>query len=79
MKYLIIYEKTATGYSAYAPDLPGCIAGGFTFEETTELMHGAIQMHLEAMRETGLDAEPTTRADYIERRRHNPESAPAKA
>jgi len=67
MKYLIIYEKTATGYSAYAPDLPGCIAGGFTFEETAELMHGAIQMHLEAMREDGdLIPEPTTRADYIE-------------
>ena len=62
-----IYEKTATGYSAYAPDLPGCIAGGFTFEETAELMHGAIQMHLEAMREDGdLIPEPTTRADYIE-------------
>src|ERR1017187_2251290 len=53
MKYLIIYEKTATGYSAYAPDLPGCIAGGLTFEETAELMGGAIQMHLEAMREDG--------------------------
>ena len=67
MKYLIIYEKTAAGYSAYAPDLPGCIAGGFTFEETAELMHGAIQMHLEAMREDGdLIPEPTTRADYIE-------------
>ena len=67
MKYLIIYEKTATGYSAYVPDLPGCIAGGFTFEETAELMRGAIQMHLEAMREDGDPIpEPTTRADYIE-------------
>ena len=63
MKYLIIYEKTATGYSAYAPDLPGCIAGGFTFDETAELMRGAIQMHLEAMREDGDPIpEPSTRA-----------------
>jgi predicted RNase H-like HicB family nuclease len=67
MKYLIIYEKTATGYSAYAPDLPGCIAGGFTFEETAELMRGAIQMHLEAMRSDGDPIpEPSTRAEYIE-------------
>jgi predicted RNase H-like HicB family nuclease len=67
MKYLIIYEKTETGYSAYVPDLPGCIAAGSSFEETAELMRGAIQMHLEAMREDG-DAipEPSTRADYIE-------------
>jgi len=42
MKYLITYEKTSTGYSAYAPDLPGCIAAGFSFEETAELMRGAV-------------------------------------
>jgi predicted RNase H-like HicB family nuclease len=67
MKYLIIYEKTSTGYSAYAPDLPGCIAAGFSFEETAELMRGAIEMHLEAMRADGDPIpQPTTRADYFE-------------
>jgi len=67
MKYLIIYEKTETGYSAYAPDLPGCIAAGSSFEETAELMRGAIRMHLDAMREDGdTIPEPSTRADYIE-------------
>jgi predicted RNase H-like HicB family nuclease len=67
MKYLIIYEKTETGYSAYAPDLPGCIAGGISFEETAELMRGAIRMHLAGMREDGdTIPEPTTRADYIQ-------------
>ena len=67
MKYLIIYEKTSTGYSAYVPDLPGCIAAGFSFEETAELMRGAIEMHLKAMREDGnLIPKPTTLADYIE-------------
>jgi len=67
MKYLIIYEKTETGYSAYAPDLPGCIAAGSSFEETAELMRGALRLHLDAMREDG-DAipAPSTRADYIE-------------
>jgi predicted RNase H-like HicB family nuclease len=66
-KYLVIYEKTDTGFSAYAPDLPGCIAGGITLQETTELMRGAIEMHLEAMRQDGDPIpEPTTVADYID-------------
>ena len=66
MKYAVIYEKTATGYSAYAPDLPGCIAAGATLDETAELMRGALELHLEAMREDG-DAIPeaTTVADSI--------------
>jgi len=66
VKYAVIYEKTATGYSAYVPDLPGCAAAGFTLEETTELIRGAVEMHLEAMREDG-DAipEPTTVAGYV--------------
>jgi len=66
MKYAVIYEKTITGYSAYAPDIPGCIAAGATLAEATELMRGAIALHLETMREDG-DAIPeaTTVADYI--------------
>jgi len=67
MRYLVIYEKTVTGYSAYAPDLPGCIATGSTFEETADSMRGAIELHLEGMREDGDPIpEPTTRADYVE-------------
>jgi predicted RNase H-like HicB family nuclease len=54
MKYLVIYEKTATGYSAYAPDLPGCITTGRTLEETERLMKEAIEFHLEGLREDGL-------------------------
>lgn len=66
MKYAVIYEKTATGYSAYLPDLPGCIAAGATLEETSELMRGAKEMHLDAMIEDGDPIpEPTTVADYI--------------
>ena len=53
MKYAVIYEKTNTGYSAYAPDLPGCIAAGDTIEETAQLMREAIDMHLAGMREDG--------------------------
>jgi predicted RNase H-like HicB family nuclease len=67
MKYLIIYEKTSTGYSAYVPDLPGCVAAGFSFEETADLMRRAVELHLEAMREDGDPIpEPTTRADYVD-------------
>jgi predicted RNase H-like HicB family nuclease len=66
MKYLVIYEKTATGYSAYAPDLPGCITTGPTLEETERLMKEAIEFHLEGLREDGLPVpKPTTTADYI--------------
>jgi predicted RNase H-like HicB family nuclease len=53
MTFAVIYEKTSTGYSAYVPDLPGCIAAGATFEDTAELIRGAIEMHLESMREDG--------------------------
>ena len=66
MKYLVIYEKTATGYSAYAPDLPGCITTGPTLEETERLMKEAIEFHLEGLREDGQPIpRPTTTADYV--------------
>jgi predicted RNase H-like HicB family nuclease len=53
IKYSVIYEKTGIGCSAYVPDLPGCIAAAATFEETAELIRGAIEIHLESMREDG--------------------------
>jgi predicted RNase H-like HicB family nuclease len=62
----VIYEKTATGYSAYAPDLPGCAAAGASLQETADLMREAVEMHLSAMRGDGEPIpEPTTEADYI--------------
>ena len=66
MKYAVVYEKTATGYSAYVPDLPGCVAAGGTLDETADLIRSGIEMHLNAMREDG-DAipEPTTHVDYV--------------
>lgn len=61
MKYAVIYEKTPTGYSAYVPDLSGCVAAAGTFAETAELIRDAIELHLETMREDGdLIPEPTT-------------------
>jgi predicted RNase H-like HicB family nuclease len=66
MKYAVLFEKTETGYSGYVPDLPGCVAAGSTLEETSELIRGAVEMHLESMREDGDPIpEPTTIADYV--------------
>lgn len=63
MKYLVIIEKTDTGYSAYVPDLPGCITVGDTKEEIEKNIQEAIQLHLEGMREDGLEIpEPSTEA-----------------
>ena len=66
MNFAVIYEKTSTGYSAYVPDLPGCVAGGATLEETTELIRGAIELHLETMRDDGDSIpKPTTIAGSV--------------
>jgi predicted RNase H-like HicB family nuclease len=53
-KFLIVIENAGTNFSAYAPDLPGCIATGATREETEQNMLEAIQLHLEGMREDNL-------------------------
>ena len=67
MRYTIILEKTATGYSAYAPDLPGCIAAGDTYVETVQLMREAMDFHVAGMRLNGESvAEPTSVAETVE-------------
>ena len=50
-KYLIILEKTRTGYSVYVPDLPGCIATGKTKEIAEENTYEAMKFHLEGLQE----------------------------
>ncbi|VTR98166.1 Marine sediment metagenome DNA, contig: S03H2_L02933 (Fragment) OS=marine sediment metagenome GN=S03H2_15717 PE=4 SV=1: UPF0150 [Gemmata massiliana] len=54
MKYLIILEPTDTGYSAYSPDLDGCVAAGDSRDETIALMQEAIEFHLEGLALEGL-------------------------
>ena len=67
MKYLIILEKTSTGYSAYSPDLPGCVSAGDTAEDTETNMREAIEFHIEGLRDEGLSIPiPQSRASYIE-------------
>jgi predicted RNase H-like HicB family nuclease len=63
----MIIEKGERNYSAYLPDLPGCVATGKTVEEVKERMRGAIDLHLRGMREDGQPIpEPTSMADYVE-------------
>jgi predicted RNase H-like HicB family nuclease len=66
-KYTIIIEKVEDNYSAYCPDLPGCIATGATVEETTQRMKEAIEFHIEGLeREKMPIPEPSTAAVSIE-------------
>jgi predicted RNase H-like HicB family nuclease len=66
-KYLIVIEKTLTGFSAYSPDLDGCVSTGATREEVEQNMREAIAFHLDGLREEGQAApEPHTYSAYVE-------------
>jgi predicted RNase H-like HicB family nuclease len=68
MRYAIVIEKAPdSNYSAYVPDLPGCITTGETIEDIERLMQEAIEFHIEGLREDGLPIpEPTTAVSVIE-------------
>ena len=67
MRYAVVIEKAANNYSAYAPDLPGCVATGTTLEEVEREMRRATAFHLEGLREDGLPVPtPTSKVEYIE-------------
>ncbi len=66
-KYLVIIEETATGYSAYSPDIPGCAAVGETRQEVETNMQEAIAFHLEGLRLEGYAIpEPSSYSAYVE-------------
>jgi predicted RNase H-like HicB family nuclease len=66
MKYAVVIENAGSNYSAYVPDLPGCVATGGTVEETRERIAEAVAMHLEGMREDGETIPPaTTICEYL--------------
>jgi predicted RNase H-like HicB family nuclease len=66
-KYLIVIEPTQTGFSAYSPDLPGCVSTGQTREEVERNMREAIAFHLDGLREDGQKVpEPQTYSAYVE-------------
>ena len=66
-KYLIVIEPTKTGYSAYSPDLDGCVSTGRTREEVEQNMREAIAFHLEGLRLKGFETpSPHTYSAYVE-------------
>ena len=67
MRYLVVIEATRTGYSAYAPDLPGCVSTGATPGEVEANMREAIDLHLRGLRFEGYDVPPPqSSAVYLE-------------
>ncbi len=67
MKYAVVIEKTDSNYSAYVPDLPGCVATGRSLEETEEEIRLAIEFHIRGMKQDGISVpNPSSSVDYIE-------------
>ena len=67
MRYAMIIETGKQNYSAYLPDLPGCIATGKTLDEVRQNMREAIELHLAGLRKDGMPIPaPTSLADYVE-------------
>ena len=67
MKYLVVIEQGPNSYGAYVPDLPGCIAVGESQAEVMELIHEAIEFHLEGIKEEGLAVpQPHSYSELVE-------------
>ena len=67
MRYAIVIENAGKNYSAYVPDLPGCIATGATTGEAKEALRDAIGLHLEGLRQDGVPIPAaSSRVDYVE-------------
>jgi predicted RNase H-like HicB family nuclease len=67
MRYAIVIEKGEGNYGAYVPDLPGCVAVGDTIEEVEREIQGAIEFHLDGMREDGEPIpQPTSTVTYVD-------------
>lgn len=67
MRYAVVIEKAEGNYSAYVPDLPGCIATGATVAEVETEIREAIAFHVEGLREDGLPVPPpSSQVEYVE-------------
>ena len=67
MNYVVVYEKSSTGWSAYVPDLPGVITTGRTKQETEQLIREAIVFHIDGLREDNLPIpEPSASAEVVQ-------------
>ena len=66
-KYAVVIERAPNNYSAYVPDLPGCVATGATIEEVEREIREAIEFHIEGLRDAGEPVpEPTSQLTYVE-------------
>jgi predicted RNase H-like HicB family nuclease len=67
MRYAIVIEQAANNYSAYVPDLPGCVATGGTIQEVEDQIREAIAFHLEGLREDGTPVPPPlSQVEYVD-------------
>jgi predicted RNase H-like HicB family nuclease len=67
MRYAVVIEKASNNFSAYVPDLPGCVATGDTVEEVESLIREAITLHMKGLREDGLPVpSPSSHVEYVE-------------
>jgi predicted RNase H-like HicB family nuclease len=67
MRYAVVIEKAGRNYSAYVPDLPGCVATGDTVEETEREIKAAIRFHIDGLKEDGLPVPgPVSIAEYVD-------------
>ena len=67
MRYAVVIEQAESNFSAYVPDLPGCVAAGATIEETETGIREAIEFHIQGMKEDGLPVpSPSSSVEYIE-------------
>lgn len=67
MKYVVVFERTSNNYSAYVPDLPGCVATGDTRDEVAHEIKAAIAFHIEGLRQEKQPVpEPTAWSESIE-------------
>ena len=67
MRYAIVIEKAESNYSAYVPDLPGCVATGTSIQQVEAEIREAIEFHIEGLREDGsLIPAPSSQVEYIE-------------
>jgi predicted RNase H-like HicB family nuclease len=65
-RYAVMFEKSSNGWGAYVPDLPGCVALGFTMDETKRLIQEAVQQHLAAMRADGDEIPEPSHVEIVE-------------
>lgn len=67
MRYAVIVEISDTGFGAYVPDLPGCVAAAGSYDEVLRLIQGAIEFHIEGLREDGEPIPtPTSRVEFVD-------------